>query len=85
MIAFKKRSQIGRHSSSVLPVGASIAMPINFSRSCVAARATIGPTLAALCDPPETGAFGNFVSPSSNRTRFTGMPSASAAICVITV
>ena len=36
-------------------------------------------TLAALHDPPETGAFGNVLSPISTRTFRTSTPSASAA------
>ena len=36
-------------------------------------------------DPPWTGASGQLVSPSSNRTRARGSSSASAATCVIAV
>jgi len=43
------------------------------------------PTLAALCEPPDTGAFGKSLSPSSKRTRCSGIFSASAASCAITV
>ena len=40
---------------------------------------TAGPTLAAVVEPPETGAFGKLLSPSSDRTRVIGSPNSSAA------
>ena len=57
----------------------------NFSRAAAQAASTALPTLAAVCEPPETGVFGMAVSPSSKRTFSTGRPSASAATCVMTV
>ena len=50
------------------------------ARAAVAAAWTAGPTLAADWDPPEPGASGRSVSPSSNRTCASGRPRASAAI-----
>ena len=55
------------------------------SRSATAAACTAGPVLDTVIDPAEIGLSGRFESPSSNRTRSIGTPSASAAICVITV
>ena len=46
---------------------------------------TADPTLAAVCEPPETGVSGKFVSPSSKRTLSREIPSASAAIWVMIV
>src|SRR5205814_100376 len=65
--------------------GSSVAKTINLLRSCWHAAWTAGATLATVIDPPETGAGGSAVSPSSNRTLCTGRPSVSAATCVITV
>ena len=50
----------------------------------VAAPYTAGPTLATVCDPPDAGASGRPVSPSSDVTFDTVMPSAGGAICVVT-
>jgi hypothetical protein len=55
------------------------------SRSAVHADCTAGPTLAALVEPPDTGACGSAVSPSRNRTDDGRTPSDCAATCVITV
>ena len=42
-------------------------------------------TVPAACEPPEPGAVGRRVSPSSNRIFSGASPSASAETCVITV
>ena len=55
------------------------------ARAATAASWTAEPTLATVIEPPSTGAGGSRESPSSNRTWPAGRPSASAAICVITV
>jgi hypothetical protein len=57
----------------------------SFARSASHAARTAGPTLATVIDPPDTGACGRSLSPSSKRTRSRGKSSVSAAICVITV
>jgi hypothetical protein len=46
---------------------------------------TADPTLAMVREPECEGAGGKLLSPSANRTRFNGSPSASAATCVIDV
>jgi hypothetical protein len=48
-----------------------------------AAASTAGVTLAALCEPPETGALGKLESPICTVMRLTGRPSASAATCAM--
>ena len=55
------------------------------SRAAIAAACTAGPTLATVCDPPESGACGRCESPSATATRDGASPSSSAAICAITV
>ncbi|HTB44900.1 MAG TPA: hypothetical protein VK741_14840 [Acetobacteraceae bacterium] len=56
-----------------------------FPRTAWHAASTAGATLGTVDEPPDTGAGGNVLSPSSNRTRCTGTPSVSAATCDITV
>ncbi len=56
-----------------------------FSRTAWQAATTAGATLGTVDDPPDPGAGGNVLSPSSNRTCSTGTPSVSAATCDITV
>ena len=74
----------GRNPFSGEP-GSTTAMRTNRSRSMFAVVKTADPTLAIVRDPECDGASGNLLSPSANRTRFNGSPSASAATCVIDV
>ncbi len=64
-----------------------VAWPSAASLDLNAAQAacTADPTLAIVVEPPCSLAAGNVESPSSNRTRSTGKPSASAATWVAEV
>lgn len=44
------------------------AIDINWSRACMQHARTAGDTLAADCEPPDTGALGSDESPSAKRT-----------------
>lgn len=58
---------------------------MNLSRSMFPAMCTADPTLAIVIEPPCRGAGGKVLSPSTNRTRDIGTPSASAATWVMDV
>ena len=68
--------------ASTVSFGAAV---LFFSRAFSHAAFTAGATLATVVEPPETPAGGISVSPSSKSILSTGMPSASAATCVMTV
>ena len=56
-----------------------------FSFTCSQAALTAGPTEAADCDPPETGALGRPESPSFTSISDRSMTSDCAATCCMTV
>src|SRR6478672_10420122 len=62
-----------------------IAHWISLAMASSHAAFTAGVTLAVVIDPPETGAGGNRESPRDAVIRSVGMPSVSAAICVMVV
>jgi hypothetical protein len=62
-----------------------MAWATSWSRRAVAARCTAELTRPAPAEPTAEEVFGSSVSPSSKRTRSSGMPSPSAATCDIAV
>ena len=81
---FSTRTSSGRKPRSG-EAASAIAILTIFSRSAVQVSSTAEPTLAAVIDPAAIGASGISLSPKSKRVFSYGTPSASAAICAITV
>ena len=76
-------SCVNRSASCASSLGQLPARSATFFFNSAHAPITAGATLAVSHDPPLFGASGNCESPSSKRTFSIGIPSASAANCVI--